>query len=276
MTTTICLSFDFDAISLWLYRHDRPASPSAISRGEFGRIGAERLLDLLERRGIPATWFIPGHTIETYPATAERIAASHEVGHHGYLHEHPARLSRDDERAVLHRGMDLIRGLTGAPPAGYRSPAWDLSPHSVDLLLEAGFRYDSSLMGNDFSPYRVRQGDESSPDGPYRFGQPTRLVEMPVDWALDDFPYFSLDWAQRLVGLREPDEVFRAWLAEFDYAASLPDSIFILTMHPQVIGRGSRIRMLERLIDEMQGYDDVVFRRMGDVAAEWDEAHPLH
>jgi peptidoglycan/xylan/chitin deacetylase (PgdA/CDA1 family) len=97
---------------------------------------------------------------------------------------------------------------------------------------------------------------------------------MPVDWTLDDFPYFSLDWAQRHAGLRVPDEVFRIWLAEFDYAASLSDGVFILTMHPQVIGRGSRLRMLERLIEAMEGYD-VIFRRMGDVVAEWDAAHPL-
>src|SRR5579863_4565579 len=130
----VCLTFDFDAMSSSIYRH--ATSPTPISRGEFGAVGARRILALLAGRGIKTTFFIPGHTIETYPAICEEIvAAGHEIGHHGYLHEPPGELTREKEEAVLVRGNEIIAKLTGKPPTGYRSPSWDLSPHSVELLL---------------------------------------------------------------------------------------------------------------------------------------------
>src|SRR5688500_12189798 len=142
MTThraTVCLSFDFDAISIWLGSYGA-RSPSMISRGEFGVVGVERILRLLERRAIPATFFVPGHTAETYPETTRAIAAAgHEIGHHGYLHENPVGLDRDRERAVLLRGLEALDRVLGARPVGYRSPAWDNSPHTIELLLEHGF-----------------------------------------------------------------------------------------------------------------------------------------
>ena len=185
----VCLTFDFDALSLWLARGI--TSPTPISQGEFGAVGAERILALLgsQSPAIPATWFIPGHTIETYPDLCARIhAAGHEIAHHGYAHEAPVQLAREAEEAVLARGNAAIRRLTGAPAAGYRSPAWDLSPHSVDLLLAHGFTYDSSMMANDYTPYRARRGDVIALDQPARFGEPTRLIELPVSWSLDDVP----------------------------------------------------------------------------------------
>ena len=133
----VCLTFDFDALSNWIRRE--MTTPTPISQGEFGVVGTERILGLLRRHEIAATWFIPGHTLETYPAICARIhAAGHEIGHHGYLHEPPATLSRDREEAVLLRGSAAIRRITGSDPRGYRSPSWDLSPHSVELLLAHG------------------------------------------------------------------------------------------------------------------------------------------
>ena len=188
---SVCLSFDFDAMCVWLGSLNA-SSPSAISRGEFGAVATERLLTMLERWQIKSTWFIPGHTIETYPDLVRRVAdAGHEIGHHNYCHENPIALSLDEEKRVIDRGTETIRKITGKAPAGYRSPAWDLSPHSLELLLERGFLYDSSLMGNDYSPYYCRIGDVAAKDGPYRFGREVDMVELPVTWGLDDFPAFE-------------------------------------------------------------------------------------
>ena len=248
---TVCLSFDFDAISLWIGPM-RATSPSMISRGEFGAVGVERILRLLEREAIPATFFVTGHTAETYPAQTRAIAeAGHEIGHHGYLHENPIELSADEEERVLLRGLAALDAIAGVRPIGYRSPAWDNSPHTVDLLVAHGFRYESSLMADDFTPYWCRSRDAIDPDGPYRFGSPVDLVEMPISWLLDDFPHFEyLRLPTRLSpGLSAASKVEEIWRDEFDFMArDVPHGIFTLTMHPQVIGRGHRMLMLERLI----------------------------
>lgn len=273
---SVCLTFDFDAISVWIGSMGSK-SPGNISRGEYGVVGAGRLLELLKRFDIPATWFVPGHTIETYPEAARAVfEAGHEIGHHNYCHENPRTLAEAREREVMERGIECITRLTGAAPAGYRSPAWDLSANTLGLLTELGFEYDSSLMGGDFAPYRPRIGDALSTDGPFEFGQPVDLVEIPVDWSLDDWPYFNVNWPAHHVGLRTPDEVYAIWAAEFDYLYQRVGSgVYTLTMHPQVIGRGSRMLMLERLIEYCRGHEGVTFRTMGAVAAEWKQAHPF-
>jgi peptidoglycan/xylan/chitin deacetylase (PgdA/CDA1 family) len=273
---TVCLSFDFDALSLWI-RPDGSQTPGNLSRGEFGRVGAERLLALLDRHQVPATWFIPGHTVDTFPESVRAIAAAgHEVGHHNYCHENPRTLDRDAERAVIARGIDAIERVTGAQPTGYRSPAWDISENTLELLIEAGFAYDSSLMAQDFVPYRPRRGDIIRSGQGVEFGDPLPLVEMPVDWSLDDFPYFGLRWSTGLVGLRTPSQVEETWREEFEWMCdNVPGGVFILTMHPQVIGRGARLAMLDRLITSMEAHGGVRFRCMGDVARDWGAAHPL-
>jgi len=274
----VCLTFDFDAMSVWLGSFGM-SSPSALSRGEFGRVGAERLLAMLRQWGIRSTWFTPGHTVDTYPELVRRIAAEgHEIGHHGYCHENPAALSLDDERRILDKGIESIRGITGKAPAGYRSPAWDLSPHSLGLLLERGFLYDSSLMGNDFTPYYCRIGDQAPKDGPYIFGDEVNLVEMPVTWGLDDFPPFEWVWMSSGInpGLSSPSQVYEIWSGDFDYLYDrLGEGVFCLTMHPQVIGRGHRLLMLERLVEHMRERDGVHFKTMVEVAEQWRKNHPL-
>jgi peptidoglycan/xylan/chitin deacetylase (PgdA/CDA1 family) len=273
---SVCLSFDFDAISIWIGPM-RSKSPSTISRGEFGAVGTERLLEALRRHQVLASWFIPGHTIDTYPKLVQKIAdTGHEIGHHGYLHENPASVSPAEERRILERGIACIRRVTGKAPQGYRSPAWDLSPQSIPLLLELGFQYDSSLMANDFTPYYCRVGDEALVDGPYQFGKEVNLVELPVDWSLDDWPYFGLHWPAHHVGLRTPDEVYKIWAADFDFLYQrLGTGVYILTMHPQVIGRAHRLLMLERLIEYMKSHEGVVFKTMSQVATEWRQRNPL-
>lgn len=264
---TVCLTFDFDAMSPWL----RTNNPSAISRGEFGAVAVPRILDLLAGRHIRATFFVPGHTALTYSALVKEIAAAgHEIGHHGVMHENPIDLDRDAEERVLVRGIEILSDVTGARPAGWRSPAWAMSPNSIDLLCAHGFRYDSSLMGNDFTPYRVRRGD-AWPDGEaYVFGAETDLVEMPVYWGLDDFPAFEFVPERRGGGMAAPSAVYEVWRGDFDYAYErAPGGVYTLTMHPQTIGRGHRLLMLERLVDEMRARDGVRFARLGDAAEEW-------
>ncbi|MGI8642927.1 MAG: polysaccharide deacetylase family protein [Thermomicrobiales bacterium] len=263
MASTVLLTFDFDAVSLWLGPLNA-RSPSAVSRGEFGVIGVRRILAMLDRFGIPATFFVPGHTADTYSGpTRDIIAAGHEIGHHGYLHENPLALEpRQREREVLMRGLDALDRIAGVSPAGYRSPSWDNSPNTIELLLEFGFSYESSLMGDDFRPYWCRIGDRHDPDGPFLFGPEVDLVELPVSWILDDFPHFEYLRAEQRVypGLSAPSKVEEIWREEFDFMVQeVPDGVFTLTMHPQIIGRGHRMRMLERLITHMLSTEGVTF-----------------
>lgn len=247
----VCLTFDFDAISGWIARGQ--TSPSPVSRGEFGpRAGVPRLLALLRRHGISASWYIPGHTLETYSEACRSIAdAGHEIGHHGWTHRPPATLSREEEGAELARANESIRRLTGRYARGYRSPSWDLSPRSVDLLLEQGFVYDSSLMGDDYTPYRVRRGDDITLGEPARFGAPTRLIEMPVSWTLDDFPHFEFIRTPTWVapGNMNAGSVLENWIDDFLYLdENLDWGVITYTFHPFVIGRGHRMMMLEKLV----------------------------
>lgn len=270
-TATVCLTFDFDAISIWIGPNRGSTSPSAISRGEFGRIGVERILALLDRKGIKATFFTPGHTAETYPDSVKAIvAAGHEIGHHGYLHENPCSLeTREQERDILLRGLEALDKTAGIRPVGYRSPAWDNSPHTIELLLEEGFRYESSLMASDFTPYWCRQGDVIQTDGPYLFGAPTDLVEMPVNWLLDDYPHFEyMNWPNKInPGLSAGSKVEEIWREEFDFMRrEVPGGVMTLTMHPQITGRGYRMLLLERLIDAFASHDDVQFTTLGAAA----------
>jgi peptidoglycan-N-acetylglucosamine deacetylase len=267
---TICLSFDFDAISIWIGPM-AAKSPSMISRGEFGVIGVERILKLLDKKGIKATFYIPGHTADTYPDSVRAIvAAGHEVGHHGYLHENPVALpSKEAEREVMERGLDALNRIGGVRPVGYRSPAWDNSPHTIDLLLEYGFHYESSLMGADYYPHWCRTGDVIHPDGRYEFGPLVDLIEMPVSWNLDDFPHFEyIRLENRLApGLSAASKVEEIWRDEFTYVyAEAPGGVLTITMHPQVIGRGHRMLMLERVIDFYAGHEGVAFTTLAEAA----------
>ncbi len=248
-----CLSFDFDAMSGHVA--DGMVSPTPVSQGEFGNVGAGRILDLLQAKDIKTSWFIPGVVVETYPETVERVhAEGHEVGHHGWTHTPPAGLSRADEKKELERGNDVIERVTGRRARGYRSPSWDLSEHTIELLLAEGFVYDSSMMGHDHSPYFARTGDSMRDDGVFQFGTPSRLVEMPISWSLDDFPHFEFLRAGGEIypGLQNASGVLENWLGDFEYMTGHTEwGVLTYTCHPYIIGRGHRMLMLERLIDRM-------------------------
>jgi len=186
----VCLTFDFDTMSGFIARG--MTTPTPLSRGEFGARAASRIPALLQSRSIRSTWFTPGFTIETYPRECEAvIEASHEIAHHSWAHVPPADQQREAEEADMERANHAILRLTGRKARGYRSPSWDLSPNTIDLLVRHGFLYDSSLMGADYLPYRARQGDVAELGKPYKFGAELRLMEMPISWSLDDYPHFE-------------------------------------------------------------------------------------
>jgi peptidoglycan-N-acetylglucosamine deacetylase len=267
----VCLTFDFDAISGFIARGQ--TSPSWISRGEFGpRVGAPRLLALLKRYGIKSTWFIPGHTIETFPQACEKVmAAGHEIAHHGWTHRPPASLTREQEEGELVRANESIKKMTGRHARGYRSPSWDLSPHSVELFLKHGFVYDSSLMGDDYTPYYARTGDVIELEKPARLGRETKLVEMPIHWATDDAPHFEFvrtDTVNRQ-GLMNANLVGENWINDFLFMRRTVDwGVLTYTCHPFVIGRGARMMMLEKVITTARR-NGAVFMAMEDAAAEF-------
>ena len=191
---------DVDAVAGWLGSYGGEDSPCDISRGLFsGEVGVPRLVELFRRFGIRTTWFIPGHSVETFPDQCRMVAdAGHEIGVHGYSHENPIAMTREQETAVLDKCIDLIEKLSGRRPTGYVAPWWEFSPVTNELLLERGIKYDHSLMNNDFHPFYVRVGDswtkiDYGRDAhewmkPLERGQETELIDIPGNWYLDDLP----------------------------------------------------------------------------------------
>jgi peptidoglycan-N-acetylglucosamine deacetylase len=265
----VCLTFDFDTMSGFIARG--LTTPTALSRGEFGARASARILDMLESRSIPSTWFAPGFTIESYPRECEAVVtAGHEIAHHSWAHIPPADQSREAEEEDLVRANEAIVRLTGRKARGYRSPSWDLSAHTVDLLLQHGFVYDSSLMGSDYWPYRARSGDVAKLGEPYEFGAETTLIEMPISWSLDDFPHFEFMRTPQTIlqGLQPARAVMGSWLDEFLYMKKSVDwGILTYTMHPYVIGRGYRMLAFEDLVTKLAA-EGAVFLTMEDAAAE--------
>lgn len=253
MTHVACLTFDFDVWSGFAARD--LTTPTPISRGEFGLVGAKRVLGLLAQKGIRSTWFVPGVIIDSHEDDVARVvAAGHEIAHHGYSHVVPASLPPEREEAEMVQAIEAVRRVSGRDPRGYRSPAWDLSPVTIDLLLKHGFDYDSSLMGDDATPYFARKGDVVMADKPIVFGPRTRLIEMPISWSLDDHPHFEfLRVGQSVMpGLANAGAVLENFVDDFRYMVSTSDwGVLTYTFHPYVIGRGHRMIMLEKLIDQL-------------------------
>ena len=270
---TVCLTFDVDGMSSWIGSF-KSRNPSMISRGEFTLVATPRVLHLLKRLDIPGTFCVPGHTVCAFPDLIRAIKdGGHEIGHHGWVHENPADFDRAGEHRVLTLGFEALDRI-GVRPVGYRSPAWNFSENTLELLQEFGFEYESSCMGHDFYPYYLRQGDRWTLDMPYQFGTVTDLIELPVTWGLDDYPAFEYIPGGN-PGYSAPSAVEEIWWQDFEYALqTCPGGIYVLTMHPEFIGRGHRIMLLERLIRRFKDCDDVGFATMGQYAAEWRKANP--
>lgn len=249
----VALSFDMDAETLLLRNSN--TSPSRLSVGQYGpRAGVPRILDLLDRYDIPSTFFIPAVSAKIYGDEVRAVAAAgHEIGIHGWIHEHTAELERDDERMLMERSLDAIEELSGRRPVGIRTGSWEYSHNTAELIAEQGLLYDSSLMADDV-PYELVAN-----------GRPTGVVELPVEWILDDYPYFGMNRAADTRPYTPPSGVLEIWQREFDMAYE-EGGLFLLTMHPQIIGHRSRIAMLEELIQYMRSRPGVWFATHEDVA----------
>lgn len=241
------LSFDVDNETGSL--RDGRDTPSLLSQGEYGsRAGLPRILALLERKKIPASFFVPAVTALLHESSLKAIVTRgvHEIGLHGWIHERNSQLDEATERALMTRSLDTLERVAGRRPVGMRTPSWDYSPHTIALARELHLIYDSSLMADD-RPYEVLAA-----------GRPTGIVELPVEWILDDYPYFWMDRTSTIRPTMTPDDVLSIWQAEFD-AAWNERGLFILTMHPHVIGHRARMAMLEKLVDHMQARGSVWF-----------------
>ena len=247
----VALTFDADGetIPLVMDRERGHERLTLISTGVYGpEVGVPRLVEMLEQFGLKATFFIPGFTAALHPEMIELLMTSgHEIGHHGYLHERPDTLSDEQEEAVLVRGLEALQRLTGKRPVGYRSPAWELKPTSPALLKRYGFLYDTSLMGNDI-PYYVAT-DQGN------------LVELPIQWILDDYAHYSMDSG----GISSPQKVFEVWSSEFA-GYHRYHGCYVLTMHPFVSGRPSRVLLLERLIQYINEFEGVWWATLQEIA----------
>jgi peptidoglycan/xylan/chitin deacetylase (PgdA/CDA1 family) len=249
----VSLTFDMDAEAGFLGDGEQYARRlTTLSEGRFGVTrGLPRILALLARHGIPATFFVPGYTAELHPdAVTDILAAGHEIAHHGYLHLRNDLVSAAEQRTEIERGLAALAAAGAPPPSGYRSPAWEMTPETLSLLVEHGFQYDSSCMGDDRPYLETWNGDT--------------ILELPVHWSLDDWPRFgwSIDHGGNVT---HPAELLESWHAEF-CAARAEGRLVTYTMHPEVIGRAYRLVQLERLIELIEGTGDVWFAPLADIA----------
>ncbi len=249
----VALSFDSDHETIPL--RNAETHPGKLSQGEYGsRTGVPRILRLLDHHRAPVSFFVPAVSALLHPQdVADCVAAGHEIALHGWIHEWNTALDAATERDLLLRSIDVLERLSGARPAGIRTPSWDFSEHTLDLIREAHLVYDSSLMADD-EPYELLAN-----------GEPTGIVEIPVEWIRDDAPYLTMD---RYTGVRPytpPRDLLRIWIDEFD-AARASRGLFQLTLHPHLIGHRSRIAVLEQLLEHIVAAGGAWFVRHDELA----------
>jgi peptidoglycan/xylan/chitin deacetylase (PgdA/CDA1 family) len=249
----VALSFDVDNETTSL--RDGSQSPSELSQGEYGsRTAIPRILALLDKHQIKASFFVPAVTAKLYPETIRQIVAKgHEIGVHGWIHERNSLLNEDQERDLMKRSFATLEEISGTRPTGIRTPSWDYSPWTVKIIRELNLIYDSSLMADE-RPYEVLYE-----------GKPTGLVELPVEWIMDDYPYFGMSRFSTIRPQIGPEDVLDIWRKEFDVAYD-ESSLFVLTNHPHIIGHRSRIVILDKLIAYMKSKPAVWFARHDEVA----------
>lgn len=262
------LGTDFDAQALWLGAFNRP-SPSAMSRGQFGaEVGVPRLLDLYRRYEVTTTWFTPGHSVDTFPEQCRAVLADgHEFGHHGYYHEVPPGLERDTERRLVDLAFESFKNVLGLRPTGYRSPYWDYSENTLDIIEESGFTYDTSLMARDLVPYRPQRWQVNWEKANVA-GKASHVLEIPVNWYLDDFPPLAYTGPQ--AGMQDTETILRRWQDIFDYAyQNVENPVYATCVHPQIIGQAHHMMWYEKLIQHIVSHDGVWFATCDEIARAW-------
>ncbi|HFF9609614.1 TPA: polysaccharide deacetylase [Campylobacter coli] len=284
----VAYGVDIDAVAGWLGSYGGEDSPDDISRGLFaGEVGIPRLLKLFKKYNIPATWFAPGHSIETFPKQMKMIVdAGHEIGAHGYSHENPIAMSAKQEEDVLLKSIELIEKISGKKPSGYVAPWWEFSNITNELLLKHGIKYDHSLMHNDFTPYYVRVGDkwtkiDYSKDAkewmkPLVRGQETDLIEIPANWYLDDLPpMMFIKKSPNSFGFVSPRDIGQMWIDQFDWVYREMDyAIFPMTIHPDVSARPQVLLMHERIIEHINKHEGVKWVKLNDMADDFSKRFP--
>ncbi|XWN30866.1 MAG: polysaccharide deacetylase [Devosia sp.] len=279
---------DVDAVGGWLGSYGGEDSPCDISRGMFaGEVGSMRLLRMFERWGIKTTWFVPGHSIESFPDQMKRVAdAGHEIGMHGYSHENPIAMTPEQEEAIFDKCIAIITDLCGQSPRGYVAPWWEFGPKTNELLLKKGIKYDHSLMHNDFHPYYCRVGDSwtkidysqhpSTWMKPIQRGEETDLIEIPASWYLDDLPpMMFMKAAPNSHGFVNPRDIEELWRDQFDWIYREYDyAVFTLTIHPDVSGKPQVLAMHERLYNHISQHEGVRFVTFEEIADDFAHRYP--
>ena len=280
---------DIDAVAGWLGSYGGEDSPLDISRGMFsGEVGTPRLVELFNRFGIKTTWFVPGHSAETFPDQVQMVVdAGHELGVHGYSHENPIAMTPQQEEDVLDRCLEVLEAISGRRPTGYVAPWWEFSPVTAELLQKKGFKYDHSLMHHDFQPHYVRVGDSwtkidySKSAGEWmkplvRGEEITNIVEIPASWYTDDLPpMMFIKAAPNSHGFVSPRHLEETWRDQFDWVYREYDyAVFTMTIHPDVSGRPQVLMMLERLFNHMIRHPGVRFTTFEDIADDFLSRNP--
>lgn len=253
VSAAVSLTFDVDAEAGWLGEGDEyERRLTTLSEGKYGVTrGIPRILSLLDRFDIPATFFVPGYTADYHPGLVQTLLdAGHEIAHHGYMHLRSDKVSEQQQIDEIEKGLGALARAGAPKPRGYRSTSWELTPETFALLIEHGFGYDSSCMGDD-RPYVERY-------------ESMEILELPVHWSLDDWPRFgwNIDGGGNV---SDAAELYRCWTTEFDSARD-EQRHTTFTMHPEVIGRPYRLAQLERVIEHMTDTHDVWFARLDEVA----------
>jgi peptidoglycan/xylan/chitin deacetylase (PgdA/CDA1 family) len=290
MSKTILIGYgvDIDAVGGWLGSYGGQDSPDDISRGMFaGEVGVPRLVELFRRYQLTQTFFWPGHSVETFPEQFDAcVSAGHEIGVHGYSHENPIAMSRQQETDVLDYCVELLTKRSGRAPTGYVAPWWEFSAITNDLLLDRGIRYDHSLMHHDCQPYYVRTGDRWTKidyDRPAREwmrplvrGTETDLIEIPANWYLDDLPpMMFIKSSPNSHGFINPRDIEQLWRDQFDWIYREHDyAVFTMTIHPDVSGRPQVLLMHERLIEHIGSQDGVRWVTFGEIADDFARRSP--
>jgi peptidoglycan/xylan/chitin deacetylase (PgdA/CDA1 family) len=255
----VALSFDVDHETNEL--RDGGQSIGRMAWGQFGnRVGVPRILKLLEAHGVKATFYVPAVVAMLYPDEQRRaIAAGHEIGVHGWIHELNSILPYETERDLMFRSIETLEKISGVRPVGMRTASWDFSPNTLGIEKEMGLAYDSSLMADE-DCYEL-----------LLHGNPTGIVELPVEWIRDDAVYFSMHRFQSLRPYTPPQGVLDIWRRELE-GAHAAGGIFQLTMHPHVIGYRSRIWIVEELIRHAKALGGIWFATHAEIAA-WARDH---
>ena len=249
----VALSFDSDHETTTLRWGD--GSPGKLSQGEYGsRAAVPRIRRILRENNISASFFVPAVVAKLHPDEQRNLVdEGHEIGIHGWIHEFNSTLPEADERELMLRAADVLEEITGIRPVGMRTPSWDFSQSTLSICKEMGLLYDSSLMADD-EPYELLED-----------GEPTGVIELPVEWIRDDAPYLMMDRATGLRPYTSPNSVLEIFKSEFD-GAFKEGGLFLLTLHPHISGHRSRIVILEELIDYIKSFPDVWFATHAEIA----------